>query len=137
VYVLSELGGQIQEECPDRADRAGRVFLITVDVGDGRIRTAWTYFLGDQVDNARLIPSGDWREHWGQRESFLARLVATHAGGDERALALSLARRLPFAFWDDPEGVAADVQPLVRAVRADMVSERRMAQASGEWAAIP
>ena len=119
------------------ADSLYRRDLITVNVGDGRIRRAWTYRLAEKPDNPPMIASGDWREHRGVRESFLTRLVATHAGGDEQALALSLAQRIPFAFWGDPDAVAADLQPLVRAVRADIVSERRMAQASGEWAAIP
>jgi gamma-glutamylcyclotransferase (GGCT)/AIG2-like uncharacterized protein YtfP len=111
--------------------------LIEVDAGDGRIRAAWTYRLGEQADNAGLIPSGDWREHQGRRESFLIRLVAAHAAGDEPRLARALARRIPFAFGGDPESVARNLQPLARGVLADVVSERRLAQESGQWVAIP
>ena len=111
--------------------------LIEVDVGDGRIRRAWTYRLEEFPTDARLIPSGDWRKHQGRRESFVNRLVATHASGDELGLASSLARRIPFSFGGDPESVACDLQPLAHSVLAGVVSERRLAQESGQWAAIP
>jgi gamma-glutamylcyclotransferase (GGCT)/AIG2-like uncharacterized protein YtfP len=120
--------------------RTGSLFyrnLIDVDAGDGRIRKAWTYRLEEKPDNARLIPSGDWRKHQDRLESFLTRLVAVHAAGDEPRLALSLARRIPFSFGGDPESTARDLQPLARAVLGDVLSERRLAQESGQWIAIP
>jgi gamma-glutamylcyclotransferase (GGCT)/AIG2-like uncharacterized protein YtfP len=141
---LRDIGGALA--CVDPVEgfhgfgSAGSLFqrgLIEVDAGDGRIRAAWTYRLAEPPDNARLIPSGDWREHRGRRESFVTRLVAAHAAGDEPRLALALARRIPFAFGGDPESVAGDLQPLVQAVLADVVSERRLAQESGQWVAIP
>jgi gamma-glutamylcyclotransferase (GGCT)/AIG2-like uncharacterized protein YtfP len=141
---LRDIGGALR--CLDRIEgfngfgRTGSFYhrdLIEVDVGDGRIRSAWTYRLKEQPDNARLIPCGDWREHQGRRESFLTRLVAAHTAGEEPRLALSLAQRIPFAFGGDLESVARDLQPLSRAVLAGVGSERRLAQESGQWVAIP
>lgn len=44
--------------------------LCRVDVGEGRIRQAWTYCWAAPVDVGVSIASGDWREYRGQRDHF-------------------------------------------------------------------
>lgn len=113
--------------------------LVTVDVGDGRLRRAWSYMLASGLDMATPIPSGDWRMHRGCRDTFLARLADAHAqcvGGPE-SIANHLAREVPFVMGGPMETVATQLQPLARALSEGVLSERRLAQQSGRWAMIP
>lgn len=111
--------------------------LITVDVGDGRLRQAWCYVLAAHADEGEVILSGDWREHLGRREAFLRQLVAAHAGGNEEPLARELVKNPPYSFGHDAEAVARELLPLFNAVSEGRISERRLAQVSGSWATIP
>lgn len=110
---------------------------IGVDVGEGRIRYAWTYCLDSGVDQAPPIASGDWREHCGHRQDFLTRLAAIHSGGDEAIVAARIASGYPFCFDDDREQIVRSLLPLNESLANGVFSERKMAQASGIWAAIP
>lgn len=104
---------------PDCAGNLYRRELVHVDVGEGRVRAAWTYLCNEEPPEARFIASGDWRQHCGVREGFLQRLVESYGGEEE------LLRRLgtlgPF-----PCTVR---RPLWRALARGDVSERRLLQA--------
>lgn len=120
-------------------NRAGSLYrrtLCNVDVGDGRIRQAWTYCLASPDDRASTIPSGDWRQHCGKREQFLADLAHAHTGGNETQTALQIANTLPFSFNPDAEAVARSLMPLSSALMSGDVSERILAQQSGTWNAL-
>lgn len=62
-------------------DNLFRRTLVTVDVGGGRPRLAWTYATSRL--QAPIVASGDWREHRGVRvnvyQRLLAELVARHS----------------------------------------------------------
>jgi gamma-glutamylcyclotransferase (GGCT)/AIG2-like uncharacterized protein YtfP len=121
-------------------DSAGSLYrrkLVQVDVGEGRIRTAWTYCFAGEVGTHPVIPSGDWREHRGCRGDFLRRLALEHAADHEAELAASIASTYPHAMAEDREAVVHSLLPLADAVRRREVSERRLAQASGRWAVVP
>lgn len=109
---------------------------INVDVGDGRIRAAWTYCLDSEDTEALRIPSGDWRVRCGIREQFIASLVDKHVGNQDKAVAERIAGSLPFSFIDK-ESAIDSLLPLTNAMIDGRLSERRLAQASGCWAAIP
>ncbi len=109
---------------------------INVDVGDGRIRSAWTYCLAAADTQASIIPSGDWRVRSGQRERFIASLVETHVGNQEKVIAERIAGFLPFSFMDRQSAVDS-LLPLTNALIDGRLSERRLAQASSCWTAIP
>lgn len=106
---------------------------IGVGVGDGRVRYGWTYCLADRATVASEIVSGDWRQHRGNRERFLERLVFAHSDGDELGFARRIAERV---YWRDQtvESLAKSLMPLHQALGRDEISERKMAQASGKWA---
>lgn len=110
--------------------------LVMADVGDGRMREAWTYLLEDSEVDEPIILNGDWRRHQGRRESFLGQLVDAHTGGDEARIARALAQRPPFNFEDQEDKILERLLPLARAVDRGEVSERRLAQESGNWAAL-
>jgi gamma-glutamylcyclotransferase (GGCT)/AIG2-like uncharacterized protein YtfP len=121
-------------------DSAGSLYrrqLVQVDVGEGRIRTAWTYCFAGEAGTHPVIPSGDWREHRGCRGDFLRRLALEHAADHEAELAGSIASTYPHAMAEDREAVVHSLLPLADAVRRREVSERRLAQASGRWAVAP
>ena len=109
---------------------------INVDVGDGRIRSAWTYCLDSDDTEALRIPSGDWRVRCGIREQFIASLVDKHVGNQEKIVAERIAGCLPFSFMARQSAVDS-LLPLTDALIHGRLSERRLAQASGSWAAIP
>lgn len=115
--------------------------LIEVDVGDGRVRRAWTYVYAGDEDSmaaaARPIPSGDWRRHTGRRDSFLAALAAAHAGGADERVAAAVSQTYPHAMDADRVAATASLLPLADALCRGEVSERRLAQASGRWAVVP
>jgi gamma-glutamylcyclotransferase (GGCT)/AIG2-like uncharacterized protein YtfP len=110
---------------------------IGVDVGEGRIRSAWTYCLESKDSFARSIPSGNWRAYRGYQESFLMQLAAVHAGGDEGRFVTRLAQKDPFCFGEDEIDVVRSLLPLHKAVARGLVSERKLAQISGLWKAVP
>jgi len=118
--------------------RAGSLFRRTwvpVQVGDGRCRMGWTYCWNGDTAAGPVIPSGDWRQHHGRRDQFLERLVAVHARGDESALARAVASR--YALFHRGEADPASILPLSQSLASGRISERKMAQSSGVWAAIP
>jgi gamma-glutamylcyclotransferase (GGCT)/AIG2-like uncharacterized protein YtfP len=106
---------------------------IGIGVGDGRVRYGWTYCLADRATAVAEIVSGDWRQHRGNREAFLERLVYAHSDGDELGFARRIAERV---YWRDQtiESLAKSLMPLRQALGRDEISERKMAQASGKWA---
>jgi len=109
---------------------------IDVHVGDGRVRPAWTYSLNAHANQATAIASGDWREHLGCRQEFLKGLAQAHAGSDELVLARHLASCLPFSFNENREEMVSSLLPLREALSRGVLSERKLAQASGNWTAI-
>jgi gamma-glutamylcyclotransferase (GGCT)/AIG2-like uncharacterized protein YtfP len=111
--------------------------LLEVDVGDGRIREAWTYLLAQWPEGAAGIGSGDWREHRGQRKPFLEALVRAHWDGPEEEVVRQLMSRVPFSMARDPDERARGLVPLAGALERGELSERRLAQISGRWAVCP
>ena len=108
--------------------------MITVDVGDGRIRTAWTYLYAGDGSTADEVRSGDWRQHHGRRERFLRDLVFGHVGFDQNRVAAEIAGTIPFSMADNRAEVVSSLLPLEDAVERGDLSERRLAQHSGQWA---
>lgn len=111
--------------------------LISCDVGDGRIRQAWTYVWAGASDEYATIPSGDWRAHRGCRDRFLRQLAEAHAGKASANIAAELACRIPFCFNGDLDATTASLLPLSSALQRGDLSERRLCQHSGKWAAVP
>jgi gamma-glutamylcyclotransferase (GGCT)/AIG2-like uncharacterized protein YtfP len=120
----------------DQPDSLYRRTLCQVDVGEGRMRQAWIYCLAAPAERPRFIPSGDWREHQGKRQRFLAELTDAHARGNEMGAALGIAKGLPFSFNPDAEAVARSLLPLNAALNTGAISERLLAQQSGIWNAL-
>lgn len=106
--------------------------FVGVCVGDGRVRYAWTYCLADKARSASQIMSGDWRKHLGRREKFLKQLVTKHSDMNELSLATRIAERTT---WRDQSvaDLAKSLLPLDQSLGRDIISERKMAQASGKW----
>ncbi len=105
-------------------------------VGDGRTRHAWTYCLAPDSTTAPTIASGDWRKHRGYRERFLERLVEVHAEGDEQALAQKIVQQTLYMTTENKEPFH-HLLPLAKSLDRDQISERKLAQASGQWMAVP
>lgn len=58
--------------------------LIEVELYDGHTRLAWTYVMKTQLMNhTSIIDSGCWREHQGQIETFVKKMVNEHIAGQE------------------------------------------------------
>lgn len=110
--------------------------LVEVGVGDGRTRYAWTYFLAEEHANAPIIPSRSWRASHGRHDTFVERLVAAYADGDERRLAAAVSDQDPFACQGGPTPPEQG-EPLADAVRRGTLSERQLARATGRWAVVP
>jgi hypothetical protein len=108
--------------------------LIDVHVGNGRTRRAWTYVMSAETAGDRPIESGDWRAHRGRREEFIKALAAEHERTTPDMIA-QLTNRLPFSF--DPKSAANSLTPLWKALDQGVVSERKLAQESGRWVAVP
>ena len=110
--------------------------LTTVDVGDGRLREAWTYVLANTAEGDSTIPSGNWRQHQGTHETFLADLFSAHCGDRVASITSELARRVPFAMGGNYDEVVQSLSPLVDRFLDGTVSERRLAQESGRWVCL-
>lgn len=104
-----------------------------VDVGDARIRGAWTYCLSANCCQATPIPSGDWREHLGQKNNFMKQLVQLHAQGREAELAKRIVTSHPFHIKENVESQIQSLLPLDCALMSGELAERTLAQASGKW----
>jgi gamma-glutamylcyclotransferase (GGCT)/AIG2-like uncharacterized protein YtfP len=103
-----------------RSDNLYRRALVAVDTGNGATpERAWTYVM-QQADAGPAIESGDWRRHRGLRLRAVDAIVRSHL-----ARAPQLTLRLGFAS-------AAEI---ASALEAGKLSEHRLAEASGCWAA--
>lgn len=103
--------------------------MMAVSLG-GRIRRAWTY-VGGGVGS--VLRSGCWRCERG-RMSIYDAIAAAH--GDEVALLHAIARSGPFPATDADRFVF-DHRPLGAALATGRITERELAQASGQWVAWP
>lgn len=110
---------------------------IQVHVGDGRFRGAWAYFLEASADESQIIENGDWRQHCGSRELFLQRLVKAHSRKSPQAIAERLASMSPYNWNGQKREVVESLLPLEGALGTGLLSERKLAQASGQWTVIP
>jgi len=109
-----------------------------VDVGDGRIRAAWTYVYSSIPEPYKNISDNDWRVHRGIRKDFVRALVNAHCSGKEEDIARELAtKRLPWTMSGNPGETVKRLLPLCDAVEREELSERRLAQHSGKWVVIP
>lgn len=106
---------------------------VTVDVGEGRLRRAWTYRLATEADGYEEILSGDWREQCGTKERFINKLIRLHAGNNEFAVAEKLSTFLPFCMEADRQKTIGYLLPLYQSLEDRIISERRLAQVSGQW----
>jgi gamma-glutamylcyclotransferase (GGCT)/AIG2-like uncharacterized protein YtfP len=111
--------------------------LIPVHVGDGRIRTAWTYCMDASADDAPVILSGDWRKHCGTQERFMKWLANAHSGQHPRRIAERLASKSPYNWSGDRTATVEGLLPVDDALVSGTLSERKLAQATGKWAVIP
>ena len=111
--------------------------LIPIHVGDGRIREAWTYCLDASADDTQIITSGDWREHCGTRKQFMSWLANAHSGQQPHRIAERLASKSPYSWSGDREATVAELLPLDDALASGILSERKLAQATGKWAIVP
>ena len=104
--------------------------LADVDVGDRHIRRCWTYrYAGPETGEP--IASGDWREHRGVRERFLASLLRAYVGPEqERRVANRILGRGPFPPLSEPENLVEAILPLTKAFCDGAVSERDLALAT-------
>lgn len=109
--------------------------LSLVDVGEGRIRHAWTYCWA-RSHAGTSIASGDWRQHHGRRDDFITELARVHARDNERETAMGIANTVPFNLNSDTAAVAQSLLPLHTALGTGHISERLLAQQSGIWTAL-
>jgi gamma-glutamylcyclotransferase (GGCT)/AIG2-like uncharacterized protein YtfP len=117
--------------------RLFRRTLIDVYVDHGRPRRAWVYVMDSVPADARPVESGCWRRHRRVRRQFVRSLVAAHAEGVEgfaRKVAINM---VPPCVSFDPARDDLTMEQLVDAVLSGEVAERRLAQASERWAAVP
>lgn len=109
--------------------------LISAHVGDGRIRLAWTYAMDTRPVGSEPIESCDWRAHNGTSKRFIERLVQEHSRSDEEGFVHALTSRGVWTMSPDRETLVRRLLPLCEALMKGMVSERKMAQQSGNWRA--
>ena len=110
---------------------------IQVHVGDGRFRGAWAYFLEASADDSQIIESCDWRQHCGSRELFLRRLAEAYSRKSSQPIAERLATMSPYNWDGRQQEVVDSLLPLDDALGAGLLSERKLAQATGQWTVIP
>ncbi len=103
--------------------------LSVVDMGDGRRRLAWTYIYQGYYGD--VIPSGCWRQHHGRAVSTLARIVHDHLENSDRNVFQRLRNQL---IWDSFN--LRSMADLKSAIASEDLSERILAQASGNWTAF-
>ena len=111
--------------------------LTRVDAGDGRLRTAWIYVLARSDQGHTVIPSGNWRAHLGRDETFRKDLFEAHCGQRETEVREQLATRIPFSMEGDHDEVVQSLTPLLARFLDGTVSERRLAQHTGQWVCVP
>ena len=51
---------------------------ITIDVGEGHFRPAWTYVRADSGSEWSVIASGNWLRRHGRHKSFMKALISSH-----------------------------------------------------------
>jgi gamma-glutamylcyclotransferase (GGCT)/AIG2-like uncharacterized protein YtfP len=102
--------------------------LCQVGVGEGRIRQAWTYNLVAGCDQAEAIQHGDWRRHRGRRREVLCQIAKLHLDGDE-AKCTTLLSDLGCS-----QSTKLRRELIVDALEASLISERKLAQHSSQWA---
>ena len=132
-------------ECLDaiesfRGYHAGSLYhrvLTTVDAGDGRLRRAWTYVLADTGHGRPVITPGNWRQHCRREKSFMRDLLNAHCADRETEIVAELASRIPFSMGGDHDQVVQSLSPLLEEFIRGSVSERRLAQHSGQWVCLP
>ncbi|MBL8785154.1 MAG: gamma-glutamylcyclotransferase [Deltaproteobacteria bacterium] len=128
--VLDEIEGFIAPGAPDNLYER---LAIEVGMGDGRVRTAWTYVYAGPLDQAAPITSGDWRASRGRRERFISALVAAHIEGRDLG---QIASRLERRQWFDDKPIGGR-EALEQMIRDGTLSERQLAQVTDRWAVQP
>lgn len=98
--------------------------VISVGMCDGRVRIAWTYSWAGYYDECRVIHSGDWRIKTGSKDLALQRIVTGHIGGGTEIILLKKLN----ADW-----YSRISKSILEAMKSGELSERKLAQASGEW----
>ena len=133
-FALRDLDGLEGFDGPLSQSNLYRRTILDVGVGEGRVRTAWTYQLCDEF-HPDLIPQ-DWRESQGRAEIAYTKIVDLHTGADPDRFFMRLTNLLmrwqPKTDLPTPALVRAEV---IEGLANGTISERRMAQASGLWAA--
>jgi hypothetical protein len=64
-------------------------------------------------------------------------LAKAHSGQHPRRIAERLASKSPYSWNSDREATVTELLPLDDALAAGTLSERKLAQATGEWAIVP
>jgi gamma-glutamylcyclotransferase (GGCT)/AIG2-like uncharacterized protein YtfP len=113
-----------------------RRMRVQVDVGDGRMREAWSYVTDDeQVLSRPVIASGCWREHQGRRQEAIKAIVTAHVTNrPEFFKALDAEARYLMA-PEVPPPFELTIEGVTKAVMSREVSERKIARCSEEWSA--
>jgi gamma-glutamylcyclotransferase (GGCT)/AIG2-like uncharacterized protein YtfP len=114
-----------------------RRVLVDADIGDGRIRRGWSYrYVGASATEP--IVSGDWREHRGVRDAFLASLARCYAAPEAEPLVVDrILDQGPFPALGNRATLIAERLPLVRALADWLVVERDLVVATGRIAVVP
>lgn len=107
--------------------------VVDVHVGDGRLRKAWTYILA--VGEFASLPKHDWREHNGRANTVRQHILTSHARykKDFFERLNQLINRFPVA--SNIEADLPSFETVLDGMKTGDISERRLAQASGLWAA--
>jgi gamma-glutamylcyclotransferase (GGCT)/AIG2-like uncharacterized protein YtfP len=119
------------------SDSLYRRTVVDVGMCDGRVRRAWTYVFNRDPEDYPVIASGSWRQHQGIERSFIESLVRAHCSGNDEAVARALVSLWPFAAESDTDAVARNLLPLADALLRRDISERRLAQITDRWVAVP
>ena len=129
---------EIEDFCGfGNSDSLYRRTVLNISMGDGRVRRAWTYVFNRDPEEYPVIASGSWRQHRGIERSFTESLVRAHCSGNDEAVARALVSLWPIAAESDVDAAAQHLLPLADALLRGDMSERRLAQITDRWVAVP
>lgn len=115
------------------SDNLFRRTIRPVHVGDGRVRYAWVYLVCD--DSHPGLAVTDWRAVRGTCEEARERILDCHTAACSDLFSRLTERRDRYSAVPDEQRTPLDRNMVLEGMRTGHISERRLAQSSGLWAA--
>lgn len=135
--ALEHLDDFFQFQGIERSDSWFIRSRVKVDVGEGRLRSAWVYQYSRSSPARQVMVSGNWRLHRGVQDRFLNRLVSAHTHGNDSMIARRLADREWLETDEQRDQYANSLLPLSTSLARGVISERKLAKVSGHWNVVP